>query len=80
MGGVIEVTTRLYVWADLMKMVWGGSYLVLKEIEKQNREMEAWAIIKSYDKEYLGHIPKQEELMDFIQFELPEIMHLYDEK
>ena len=34
MGGVIEVRTRLYVWADLMKMVWGGSYLVLKDIEK----------------------------------------------
>lgn len=80
MGGVIAVTTRLYVWADLMKMVWGGSYLVLKDIEKQDREMEAWSIIKSYNKEYLGHIPKQEELMDFIQFELPEIMNLYNEE
>ena len=80
MGGVITVTTRLYVWADLMNMMWGGSYAVLKDIEKQNRKIEAWEIIKSYDKGYLGHIPKQEELMDFIQFELPEIMHLYDEK
>ena len=80
MGGVIAVTTRLYVWEDLKNLVWGGSYLVLEDIEKQDREMEAWGIIKSYNKEYLGHIPKQEELMNFIQFELPEIMHLYDEK
>ena len=80
MGGVIAVTTRLYVWEDLKNLVWGGSYLVLEDIEKQDREMEAWAIIKSYDKGYLGHIPKDTELMDFIQFELPEIMHLYDEK
>lgn len=80
MGGVIAVTTRLYVWEDLKNLVWGGSYLVLEDIEKQDREMEAWAIIKSYNKEYLGHIPKDTELMDFIQFELPGIMHLYDEK
>ena len=80
MGGVIAVTTRLYVWEDLKNLVWGGSYLVLEDIEKQDREMEAWAIIKSYDKGYLGRIPKDTELMDFIQFELPEIMHLYDEK
>lgn len=77
---MIEVTTRLCVWEDLMNLVWGGSYTVLKDIEKQKRKNEAWVIIKSYDKLYLGHIPKQEELMQFIQFELPEIMHLYDEK
>lgn len=74
---MIEVTTKLYVWEDLMNLMWGASYAVLKDVEKQKRKNEAWEIIKSYDKGFLGHIPKQEELMDFIQFELPEIMHLY---
>lgn len=77
---MIEVTTRLYVWEDLMNMTWGGSYLVLKDIEKAGKQNEAWEIIKSYDKGFLKHIPKDTELMDFIQFNLPEIMHLYDEK
>ena len=80
MGGVIEVTTRLYVWKDLKRIACADSYLVLEDIEEANREIEAWEIIKSYDKGYLGHIPKETELMQFIQFELPEIMHLYDEK
>ena len=44
MGGVIAVTTRLYVWEDLKNLVWGGSYLVIEDIEKQDREREAWEL------------------------------------
>ena len=50
---------------------------MLKNKKEKKRSM---GIIKSYDKGYLGYIPKQEELMNFIQFELPEIMHLYEEE
>lgn len=77
---MIKVTVEKNNWYDYKESAWGGAISTLNEVEAQDRENEAVEIIEEYMSEYvLGYIPSEAEVNDFIWFNLPDIMHLYDE-
>ena len=76
----MKVTVERDGWRDYKENAWGGAISTLNEVEKQGREYEAMEILEYYFLEdRLGHIPSDAEANDFIWFNLPDIMHLYDE-
>ena len=78
---MIKVTVEKDGWYDYKENAWGGAITTLDDVEKQGREYEAVGIIEEYmSEDTLGYIPSATELNDFIWFELPDIMHLYEEE
>ena len=78
---IMKVTVERDGWRDYKENAWGGARNTLDSIEKQSREIEAVEIIEEYmSEDVLGYIPSETEVNDFIWFELPNIMHLYDEE
>ena len=76
---MIKVTVEKDGWQDYKENAWGGAISTLNEVEKQGREYEAVDIIEYYfSEDRLGYIPSETEVNDFIWFNLPDIMHLYD--
>ena len=79
---MIKVTVKRDGWYDYEQNAWGGALTTLDEVVKQGREDEAVDVIENYFSEdtygVLGYIPSATELNDFIWFDLPDIMHLYD--
>lgn len=66
-------------WYDYKKNAWDGAISTLNEVAEQGREYEAMEIIEEYmSEDTLGYIPSETEVNDFIWFNLPDIMHLYD--
>ena len=77
---MIKVAIEKNFWRDYKESAWGGAIRTLNEVEKQGREYESIDIIEYYfSEDRLGHIPSETEVNDFIWFNLPDIMHLYDE-
>ena len=77
---MIKVTVEKNFWRDYKENAWGGARNTLDNIEKQGRECEAMEIIEEYfSEDALGYIPSETEVNDFIWFDLPDVMHLYDE-
>ena len=76
---MIKVTVERDGWYDYRESAWGGARYTLDEIEAQDKENEAVEIIEAYmSEDALGYIPSATELNDFIWFDLPDVMHLYD--
>ena len=76
----MKVTVERDGWYDYKKNAWDGAISTLSAVEEQDRENEAVEIIEEYmSEDRLGYIPSVTELNDFLWFELPDIMHLYDE-
>ena len=76
---MIKVTVEKNFWRDYKENAWGGARNTLDNIEKQGREEEAVSILEDYFLEdVFGRIPSETELNDFIWFDLPDVMHLYD--
>ena len=76
----MKVTVERDGWYDYKKNAWDGAISTLNEVAEQGREYEAMEIIEEYmSEDSLGYIPSETELNDFIWFELPDIMHLYDD-
>ena len=76
---MIKVTVERDGWYDYKENAWGGAISTLNEVAEQGREDEAVDIIEYYfSEDRLGHIPSETELNDFLWFNLPDIMHLYD--
>lgn len=76
---MIRVTVERDGWHDYKENAWGGAISTLNEVVEQGREYEAMDIIEEYmSEDTLGHIPSATELNDFLWFNLPDIMHLYD--
>lgn len=77
----MKVTVERDFWCDYKENAWGGAVSKLNEIEKQGREEEAKIILEDYfSEDVFGRIPSDTEVNDFIWFDLPDIMHLYDEE
>ena len=77
---MIKVTVERGGWYDYRESAWGGALNTLDAIEARDKENEAVEIIEEYmSEDVLGHIPSETEVNDFIWFNLPDIMHLYDE-
>lgn len=77
---IMKVTVERDGWYDYKKSAWDGAISTLNEVAEQGREDEAVEIIEEYMSEgALGYIPSETEVNDFIWFNLPDIMHLYDE-
>ena len=77
---MIKVAIEKNFWRDYKKNAWGGAISTLNDVEKQGREYEAMDIIEYYfSEDRLERIPSETEVNDFIWFNLPDIMHLYDE-
>ena len=77
---MIKVAIEKNFWCDYRENAWGGARNTLDNIEKQGREYEAINILEDYfSEDVFGRIPSETEVNDFIWFELPDIMHLYDE-
>ena len=77
---MIKVTIEKDGWHDYKESAWGGAISTLNDVEKQGREYEAMDIIEYYfSEDRLGYIPSETEVNDFIWFNLPNVMHLYDE-
>ena len=77
---IMKVAVEREGWYDYKENAWGGAVSTLNEIEAQHKEDEAVEIIEEcMSEDILGHIPSEIELEDFIWFDLPDIMHLYDE-
>ena len=75
----MKVTVERDGWRDYKENAWGEALNTLDDVENQGREYEAMKIIEEYfSEDRLGYIPSATELNDFIWFELPDIMHLYD--
>ena len=75
----MKVTVERDGWYDYKENAWGGAISTLNEIEAQDKENEAVEIIEECMSEYvLGYIPSEIEVNDFIWFDLPDVMHLYD--
>ena len=76
---MIKVTVDIDRWYKYKDYMWGGALTTLDDVVEQGREYEAVGIIEDYfSEDRLGYIPSVTELNDFIWFELPDIMHLYD--
>ena len=76
---MIKVTVEKDGWYDYKENAWGGAITTLDDVEKQGREYEAVGIIEdNFSEDTLEYVPSATELNDFIWFELPDIMHLYD--
>ena len=76
---MIKVTVERDGWYDYKENAWGGAISTLNEVEAQDKENEAIEIIEEYmSEDVLGYIPSETELNDFLWFNLPDIMHLYD--
>ena len=76
---MIKVTVERDGWYDYEQNAWGGALTILDDVVKQGREYEAMEIIEEYfSEDALGYIPSATDLNDFIWFELPDVMHLYD--
>ena len=76
----MKVTVERDGWYDYKENAWGGALTTLDDVVKQGREYEAMEIIEEYmSEDVLGYIPSETDLNDFIWFNLPDIMHLYDE-
>ena len=76
---MIKVTVERDGWYDYKENAWGGAISTLDDVVEQGREDEAMDIIEEYfSEDRLGYIPSATELNDFLWFELPDIMHLYD--
>ena len=76
---MIKVTVERDGWYDYEQNAWGGALTTLDEVVKQGREYEAMEIIEEYfSEDALGYIPSATDLNDFIWFNLPDVMHLYD--
>ena len=76
---MIKVAIEKNFWRDYKESAWGGAIRTLNDVEKQGREYEAMDFLEYYfSEDRLGYIPSATELNDFIWFELPDIMHLYD--
>ena len=76
----MKVTVERDGWYDYKENAWGGAISTLNEVEAQDKENEAIEIIEEYmSEDVLGYIPSETEVNDFIWFNLPDIMHLYDE-
>ena len=77
---MIRVAIEKNGWHDYKENAWGGAISTLNDVEKQGREYEAMDIIEYYfSEDRLGYIPSATELNDFLWFNLPDIMNLYDE-
>lgn len=77
---MIKIAVELYRWDEYKDNAWGGARTTLDDIEERGREEEAMDIIEEYfSEDVLGYIPSETEVNDFIWFNLPDIMHLYDE-
>ena len=75
----MKVTVERDGWRDYKENACGEARITLDDVENQGREYEAMEIIEEYfSEDRLGYIPSATELNDFIWFELPDIMHLYD--
>ena len=76
---MIKVTVERDGWYDYRESAWGGALNTLDEIEARDKENEAVEIIEEYmSEDVLGYIPSETEVNDFIWFDLPDVMHLYD--
>jgi len=76
----MKVTVERDRWRDYKENAWGGARNTLDNIEKQGREEEAKIILEEhFSEDVFGRIPSETEVNDFIWFELPDIMLLYDE-
>ena len=65
-------------WSYIRENSWAGAGEVVREIERQGREEEAWDAIEEYIGIASGRkIPTETELNDFIWFELADLMNLY---
>ena len=76
----MKVTVERDGWRDYKENAWGGAISTVNEVELQDKENEAVEIIEEYmSEDVLGYIPSETEVNNFIWFNLPDIMHLYDE-
>ena len=75
---MIKITIERDGWYDYKENAWGGAISTLDEIEAQGKENEAVEIIEEYMSDIPGYIPSEIEVNDFIWFDLPDVMHLYD--
>lgn len=66
-------------WSYIRENSWAGAIDVVREIERQGREEEAWEIVTSYmDAAAVGgNLPTETNVNDFVWFELADIMNLY---
>ena len=66
-------------WEYIRENSWSGAVEVVREIECQDREEEAWDIVVSYvDASAVGgDLPTETAVNDFVWFELADIMDLY---
>jgi hypothetical protein len=65
-------------WEYISKNSWSGARDVVREIERQGREKEAWDVIEEYIGFSAGcEIPTETDVNDFVWFELADIMNLY---
>lgn len=75
----MKITVDIDRWYKYKDYACGEASITLDDVEKQGREYEVMEIIEEYfSEDRLGYIPSATELNDFIWFELPDIMHLYD--
>ena len=75
----MKITVDIDSWHKYKDYAWGEARITLDDVEKQGREYEAMDIIEEYfSEDRLGYIPSATELNDFIWFDLPDVMHLYD--
>ena len=78
---IMKVTVDIDRWYKYKDYMWGGALTTLDDVVEQGREYEAMDIIEEYfSEDTLGYIPSLTELNDFLWFELPDIMHLYDDE
>lgn len=75
----MKVTVDRDGWNDYKENAWGGALDTLNDVEEQGREEEAMNIIEGYFAEDVVEcIPSEAEVNDFIWFNLPDFMNLYD--
>lgn len=80
---MIRVTTEYYGFWQLLENSWSGARDVLSRVQEQYREDEAMERIADYCdmvQDSTGAPPSDTEVNDYIWFELPYEMNLYDDE
>lgn len=63
---------------NLRSHLYAGAVSVWNDITQQGREAEAFALLEELE-DILGHVPALIDVNDFIWFDLPDMMDLYNE-
>ena len=71
----MTIKKEIDTWQELIDMCWSGASDTLEQAEKVNAEDE---VLEHLEEVFYDNLPTETELNDYIWFELPDELNLYE--